>query len=115
MFVIPKANVIHFAMAAYEQFTQYDVELEVPEQAVQELDESVRKGTHRSRTLEPEQDESTNPYHYTCSPSCERYLQIHDSAWAQLLGPNSSYKYPAGRRLYDSLLHEGKRHSYLPG
>ncbi|CAI0650331.1 unnamed protein product, partial [Colletotrichum noveboracense] len=30
-------------MAAYEQFTEYDVELEVPEKAVQELDENVRK------------------------------------------------------------------------
>jgi hypothetical protein len=31
-------------MAPYEQFTQYDVELEVPEEAVQILDDNVRKG-----------------------------------------------------------------------
>jgi hypothetical protein len=28
---------------SYEQFTEYDVELEVPEEAVQYLDENVRK------------------------------------------------------------------------
>ena len=28
---------------SFEQFTQYDVELEVPEEAVQNLDENVRK------------------------------------------------------------------------
>lgn len=28
---------------SYEQFTQYDVELEVPEEAVQYLDENVKK------------------------------------------------------------------------
>jgi hypothetical protein len=28
---------------SYDQFTQYDVELEVPEEAVQYLDENVRK------------------------------------------------------------------------
>lgn len=38
-------------MAAYEQFTEYDVELEVPEKAVQELDENVRKCTSESYGL----------------------------------------------------------------
>lgn len=49
--VLINTSVLHFAMATYEQFTQYDVELKVPEQAVQELDESVRKGTHRVPNL----------------------------------------------------------------
>lgn len=41
-------------MAAYEQFTQYDVELEVPEEAVQVLDDNVRKGMcQKSRTNIP--------------------------------------------------------------
>lgn len=38
-------------MAAYEQFTQYDVELEVPEQAVLELDENVKKVLPRNSKL----------------------------------------------------------------
>ena len=43
---IPGPNLKTYAesMSSYEQFTQYDIELEVPEEAVQNLDENVRKG-----------------------------------------------------------------------
>ena len=44
VFSVERSAIHRTGDMSFEQFTQYDVELEVPEEAVQNLDENVRKG-----------------------------------------------------------------------
>lgn len=71
-------------MAAYEQFTEYEVELEVPESAVQELDDNVKKGKPQR------QGHSQSDKADRFSTAHRSQIRINDTARAQLLGQNSA-------------------------